>query len=102
MTLPGHPHIAYRHGALHIDDCDAGELASRFGTPLYVYSRRAMQEALAAYQRGLQGRAHLICYAVKANPNLSVLQTFARAGCGFDIVSVGELERVMAAGGDPR
>lgn len=100
MTLPGHPHIAYRHGTLHVEGSPATELAARFGTPLYVYSRASMLDALAPYQRALSGRAHLVCYAVKANPNLSVLQTFARAGCGFDIVSGGELERVLAAGGD--
>jgi diaminopimelate decarboxylase len=64
-----------------------------------VYSRAAMRDALAAYQRALQGRRHLVCYAMKANSNLAVLQTFAQAGCGFDIVSGGELERVLAAGG---
>lgn len=100
MSLPGHPHIAYRNGALHIEDCPAADLAQRFGTPLYVYSRGSMLAALAPYQRALAGRRHLVCYAVKANPNLSVLQTFARADCGFDIVSGGELERVLAAGGD--
>ncbi|MGD9835723.1 MAG: diaminopimelate decarboxylase, partial [Piscinibacter sp.] len=74
--------------------------AARFGTPLYVYSRSAMREALAGYQRALAGRDHLICHAMKANSNLAVLQTFAQAGCGFDIVSGGELARVLAAGGD--
>jgi len=74
-------------------------LARQHGTPLYVYSRGAMRASLAAYQRALAGRAHLICYAMKANSNLAVLQTFAEAGCGFDIVSAGELARVLAAGG---
>ena len=100
MTLPGSPHIAYREGQLFIDDCALGDLARRFGTPLYVYSRSAMLEALAGYQRALVGRDHLICYAMKANSNLAVLQTFAQAGCGFDIVSGGELQRVLAAGGE--
>ena len=76
------------------------DLARRFGTPLYVYSRAAMRSAAQAYQRALQGRPHLVCYAMKANSNLAVLQTFAEAGCGFDIVSGGELARVQAAGGD--
>jgi diaminopimelate decarboxylase len=76
-------------------------LAREFGTPLYVYSQRAMLDSLAAYQRALAGRPHLVCYAMKANSNLAVLQTFARAGCGFDIVSGGELARVLAAGGRP-
>ena len=62
-------------------------LVKKFGTPLYVYSRQAMLAALAPYQKALQGRPHLVCYAVKANSNLAVLQTFAEAGCGFDIVS---------------
>ncbi|MGD9835852.1 MAG: diaminopimelate decarboxylase, partial [Piscinibacter sp.] len=100
MTLPGSPHLAYLGRELHLEDCALAELAARFGTPLYVYSRSAMREALAGYQRALAGRDHLICYAMKANSNLAVLQTFARAGCGFDIVSGGELERVLAAGGD--
>ncbi|HRP27607.1 MAG TPA: diaminopimelate decarboxylase [Burkholderiaceae bacterium] len=101
MMLPGSPHIAYRGRQLFIEDCALDELAARFGTPLYVYSRAAMLGALAGYQRALEGREALICYALKANSNLAVLQTFARAGCGFDIVSGGELERVIAAGGDP-
>ena len=100
MTLPGSPHVAYRGGELFVEDCALGRLAERFGTPLYVYSRSAMLAALAGYQRALAGRDHLICYAMKANSNLAVLQTFAQAGCGFDIVSGGELERVLAAGGD--
>jgi len=101
MKLPGSPHIAYRNGRLHVDALAADELAARFATPLYAYSRSAMRSALAPYQRALAGRDHLICYAMKANSNLAVLQTFAEAGCGFDIVSGGELERVLAAGGDP-
>jgi diaminopimelate decarboxylase len=100
MTLPGSPHIAYRDRELFIDNHSLRELAARHGTPLYVYSRTAMLEALSGYQRALSGREHLVCYAMKANSNLAVLQTFAEAGCGFDIVSGGELERVLAAGGD--
>jgi diaminopimelate decarboxylase len=101
VTLPGAPWLV-RHGReLWLDGCSLEALASEFGTPLYVYSRRAMRDALAAYQRALAGRDHLICYAMKANSTLAVLQTFAAAGCGFDIVSTGELERVIAAGGDP-
>jgi len=86
---------------LWIDQCRLGDLAREHGTPLYVYSRAAMRAALAPYQRALAGRKHLVCYAMKANSNLAVLQTFANAGCGFDIVSGGELRRVIAAGGDP-
>lgn len=101
MTLPGDPHIA-RHGAsLLVEGLALSDLARRFGTPLYVYSCAAMASALAAYQRGLAGRDHLICYALKANSSLAVLQWFAERGCGFDIVSGGELDRVIAAGGDP-
>lgn len=100
MTLPGAPYVAYRGRDLHLEDCALADLAQRFGTPLYAYSRSAMLDALSGYQRALAGRDHLICYAMKANSNLAVLQTFAQAGCGFDIVSGGELARVLAAGGD--
>jgi diaminopimelate decarboxylase len=100
-ALPGAPHVVRRADRLCVEGVALDDLASAHGTPLYVYSRAAMLDALAAYQRALTGRAHLICYAMKANSTLAVLQTFARAGCGFDIVSVGELERVLAAGGDP-
>jgi len=99
MMLPGAPHLAREGAILCLDGVPLHELARRFGTPLYVYSQRAMLDALAAYQRALAGRRHLLCYAMKANSNLAVLQTFARAGCGFDIVSSGELQRVLAAGG---
>ena len=98
MTLPGHPHIAYCHDDLYIEGVPMSRLAREHGTPLYAYSRASMLEALASYQRALGGRNHLICYAMKANSNLAVLQTFAEAGCGFDIVSGGELERVLAVG----
>ena len=99
MTLPGSPFLAYRDHDLFLDDVRLRDLTQQHGTPLYVYSKRAMLAALAPYQKALQGRAHLVCYAVKANSNLAVLQTFAQAGCGFDIVSEGELARVLAAGG---
>ena len=101
MKLPGAPELAYCDDTLTLDGCGLPDLAERFGTPLYVYSRTAMLAALAAYQSALEGRAHLVCFAVKANSSLAVLQTFAQAGCGFDIVSGGELERVLAAGADP-
>jgi len=101
MDLPGAPDIARRDGKLVIEGVAATDLARRFGTPLYVYSSAAMARALASYQRALAGRDHLLCYAVKANSTLAILQWFARRGCGFDIVSGGELERVIAAGGDP-
>ena len=101
MTLPGAPHVAWQRDDLCLDGVSLDSLARRFGTPLYVYSAAAMRDALAAYQRALNGRDHLICYAMKANSTLAVLQTFDRAGCGFDIVSGGELERVLAIGADP-
>ncbi len=90
--------VTYHGDDLCLDGQPLAALAARHGTPLYVYSRTAMLEALNAYQRALAGRDHLICYAVKANPSLAVLQALARAGSGFDIVSVGELERVLAVG----
>ncbi len=77
------------------------ELARQFGTPLYVYSREAIEHAYLAYQAALAGHDHLICYAVKANSNLAILRLLSQLGAGFDIVSLGELERVIAAGGDP-
>ena len=100
-VLPGHPHIAYRGEDLYIEGQRLSDLAQAHGTPLYVYSKASMLDALAAYQRGFAGRKVQICYAMKANSSLAVLQLFARAGCGFDIVSGGELARVLAAGGDP-
>ena len=100
-ALPGQPHVHYRDQALHVEDLRLSDLAREHGTPLYVYSQAAMLQALAAYQRGFAGRKVQICYAMKANSSLAVLQLFARHGCGFDIVSGGELQRVLAAGGDP-
>ena len=100
-ALPGAPAIASRDGRLFVEDLAASDLAQRFGTPLFVYSSAAMRRELESYQEALAGRDHLICYAVKANSTLAVLEFFARHGCGFDIVSGGELERVLAAGGDP-
>lgn len=89
------------HGALYIEDCAVSALAERFGTPLYVYSRAAIEQAWRAYDAAFADRDHLICYAVKANGNLAILQLLAELGSGFDIVSVGELERVLKAGGQP-
>ncbi len=97
--LPGHPHIAFLGDELFIEGLRLSDLAHQYGTPLFVYSKAAMLSALAAYQRGFAGRKARICYAMKANSTLGVLQVFAQAGCGFDIVSGGELERVLAAGG---
>ena len=96
--LPGAPFLARDRGELKLEGHALAALGHRFGTPLFVYSRNAMRAALASYETALQGRSHLVCYAMKANSTLAVLQTFAEAGCGFDIVSGGELARVLAAG----
>ncbi|SET26145.1 diaminopimelate decarboxylase [Variovorax sp. OV084] len=101
-ALPGQPHIAERDGALHVEGVALDALAREHGTPLFVYSKQWMLDALAAYQRGFEGRDALICYAMKANSSLGVLRVFAEAGCGFDIVSGGELARVLAVGADPK
>ncbi|MFZ9252316.1 MAG: diaminopimelate decarboxylase [Hylemonella sp.] len=98
-NLPGHPFIAYRGKELFVEQVRLSDLAQQYGTPLFVYSRAAMLAALASYQRGFSGRNAQVCYAIKANSSLAILQLFAQAGCGFDIVSGGELERVLAAGG---
>jgi diaminopimelate decarboxylase len=100
-SLPGGPHFHRRGEVLYIEGCKVSNLAREFGSPLYVYSCAAIYEALSQYQQALQGRQHLVCYAVKANSNLSVLRLFAERGCGFDIVSGGELARVLAAGAKP-
>jgi diaminopimelate decarboxylase len=101
MTLPGHPHVAYRGDDLFVEGVRVADLARTHGTPLFVYSKAAMLHALAAYQRGFVGRNARICYAMKANSSLAILKLFADAGCGFDIVSAGELERALAAGAKP-
>jgi len=100
-TLPGQPHIAYQANTLCMENVKLADVAAQFGTPVFAYSKASMLSALAAYQRGFAGRKVQICYAMKANSNLAVLQVFAKAGCGFDIVSGGELARVLAAGGAP-
>ncbi len=104
LSLPtpvGSPHFAYKNGVLHAEDVSVAELAQRLGTPLYIYSRAALQAAYGAYQQGIGSRDVLVCYGMKANSNLAVLREFARMGAGFDIVSAGELQRVLAVGGDP-
>ncbi len=90
-----------RAGELFAEGVPLAAIAKAAGTPCYVYSRAAMEAALDAYHGALAGCRHLVCYAVKANSNLAVLDLLARRGAGFDIVSGGELERVVAAGGDP-
>jgi diaminopimelate decarboxylase len=89
-------------GRLQAEGVDLAAIADRFGTPTYVYSRAAMEAQYDAFTRACAGQDHLVCYALKANSNLAVLDLFARRGAGFDVVSGGELERVIAAGGDPR
>ncbi|MEQ5836629.1 diaminopimelate decarboxylase [Marinobacter sp. NFXS9] len=91
----------YRDGTLFAEDVPVSRIAEQFGTPAYVYSRATLERHFRAYDESLAGRDHLICYAVKANSNLAVLNVLARLGAGFDIVSVGELERVLRAGGQP-
>jgi diaminopimelate decarboxylase len=94
-------HFSYRDGSLYAEGVAVSVIAATHGTPCYVYSRAALEAAFMEYRRALEGAEHLICYAVKANSNLAVLNVLARLGAGFDIVSGGELERVIAAGGKP-
>lgn len=89
----------YQQDKLFVENMALADIAERFGTPTYVYSRAALTDAYQQYANALKGRDHLICYAVKANPNLSILRLFAGLGAGFDIVSGGELQRVLAVGG---
>jgi len=90
-----------REGTLYAESVALPAIAARFGTPCFVYSRAALEAAYRAFDEALSGRDHLICYAMKANSNLAVLDLFARLGSGFDIVSGGELARALAAGADP-
>jgi diaminopimelate decarboxylase len=84
-----------------MEDVPLRAIVQQYGSPCYAYSKRAISENFLDYQRAMGSRDHLICYAVKSNSNIAVLQTLAKLGAGFDIVSVGELERVLMAGGDP-
>lgn len=93
--------FSYRDGQLFAEGMALPALAQRFGTPTYVYSRAHIEAQYRAYADALDGMPHLVCFAVKANSNLGVLNVLARLGAGFDIVSCGELERVLAAGGQP-
>lgn len=95
-------HFQRRGGLLHAEDIPVEELARAYGTPLYLYSTATLTRHWRVLDRSLRGVRHLVCYAVKANSNLAVLDVFARLGAGFDIVSAGELYRVLKAGGDPR
>ncbi len=94
--------FSLKTGQLHAESVPLSDLAARFGTPCYVYSRAALEASLDEFHTELEGVDALVCYAVKANANLAVLNVFARRGAGFDIVSTGELKRALAAGGDPQ
>ena len=94
--------FAYRNGVLCAEQVPLDDIARRFGTPCYVYSRAAIEAAYAQFTAALEGRDALVCYSVKANSNLALLALLAKRGAGFDIVSGGELARVVAAGGDLR
>jgi diaminopimelate decarboxylase len=94
-------HFEYRQGELFCEDVAIAELAATYGTPLFVYSRATLERHWHAFDNALAGHDHLVCYAVKANSNLAVLNLLARLGSGFDIVSGGEMRRVLKAGGEP-
>jgi diaminopimelate decarboxylase len=94
-------HFSYQNGELFAEDISLTAIAQRFGTPAYVYSRATLERHYRAFDDAFAGVPHQVCYAVKANSNIAVLNVLARLGSGFDIVSGGELERVLAAGGDP-
>jgi diaminopimelate decarboxylase len=100
------PHFHYANQQLQVEEIALSEIAKRFGTPAYVYSRATLTAALAEFQTVLAahpaGQNSLVCYAAKANSNLAILNLFARMGAGFDIVSGGELQRVLAAGANPK
>ncbi len=92
----------YRGGLLHVEEVPLEGIAETFSTPTYVYSRHALAEAWHTFDEAFSSRDHLVCYAVKANGSLGILNLLSRLGSGFDVVSGGELERVIEAGGDPR
>lgn len=106
MSAPaGNPALtpfAYRNQQLYAEDVALSAIAETHGTPCYVYSKAALTAAYRGFDTAFATHAHLVCYAVKANPNLAILNLFAQLGSGFDIVSGGELARVIAAGGDPK
>ncbi len=100
--MSGFAYFDYLSDQLQIESIALSAIAQEFGTPCYVYSKAALTAAYQTFDQAFAGRDHLICYAVKANSNLAILQTLAKLGSGFDIVSSGELQRVLKAGGDPR
>jgi len=93
------PYFKYQQEQLCVEDIPLNDIAERFGTPCYVYSRAALTDGYRQFSEAFKSRDHLICYAVKANSSLAILNLFAKLGAGFDIVSGGELQRVLAAGG---
>ena len=95
-------HFSYKDNNLLVEDASIASVAEKYGTPCFIYSKAALEQNYQAYEKAFEGHSHLICYAVKANSNLAVLNVLAKLGAGFDIVSGGELDRVIAAGGDPK
>jgi len=91
----------FKDNTLHAEHVALNQIAENFGTPCYVYSKSALTQAFERFDAGFKGANHLVCFAVKSNPSLAILNLFAKLGAGFDIVSGGELARVIAAGGDP-
>lgn len=102
LTLPNDQDFYWKDGSLWCEGVSLETLARKFGTPLYVYSKHALVSAFNAYQSALADYPHLVCFALKANSNLSIIKLFGELGSGFDIVSGGELQRVKAAGCDTR
>ena len=94
--------FSLKKGELYAENVALNQIAKEFNTPCYVYSKTALTQAFTDFKAGLIGSNHLVCYAVKANPNIAILNIFAKLGAGFDIVSGGELARVLTAGGDPK
>jgi diaminopimelate decarboxylase len=94
--------FTFKNGKLFAENVALSQIANKFNTPCYVYSKAALTKAFTNFKAGLIDTNHLICFAVKANPNIAILNLFAKLGAGFDIVSGGELARVLAAGGDPQ
>ena len=99
--MSGFPAFKYRDNELHVESVSLSHIAQTFGTPCYVYSKKVITDAYQAFDSAFADKDHLICYAVKANANIAILNLLARLGSGFDIVSGGELQRVLKAGGDP-
>ncbi len=95
-------HFVYKENDLLVEDVSISSVVERFGTPCFIYSKAALEQNYQAYEKAFEGYPHLICYAVKANSNLAVLNVQSKLGAGFDIVSSGELDRVIAAGGDQK